>query len=240
MKALAESDGDVFLPNPEPEGLARYVLICMEPSLGRWARSAEEGKAKAEAGFRNFLSSLEDFILHFATSHYLCKPGERYHITDISKGAMLVRRAGMARLERYDRWYPLLLEELRLVAAPKAGIVAVGRAVASYLSFRDFQQPFTRIIHYSGQAGPARNAAVDGREDSFQAFSHSLSLDEVLSTAEAVLTAARVPASFRDETMKRLMRRQLTPSRNKLMFSYKLAFEAMRSKVHGDGESVLA
>ena len=240
MKALAEKDHDVFLPNPEPEGPASYVLICMEPSLGGWARSAEDGKAKVEAGFRNFLSSLEDFILHFATSHYLCKSGERYHITDISKGAMSVRRAGRARLERYNRWYPLLLEELHLVAAPNAGIVAVGRDVAKHLTRRDFQQPFTRIIHYSGKAGPARNAAVVGREDSFQAFSHSLSLDEVLATAEAVLTAARVPAAFRDETMTRLMRRPLTTSRKKLMFSYKIAFEAMRSKVLGDGESELA
>jgi hypothetical protein len=229
MKALAEKDRDVFLPNPEPEGSARYVLICMEPSLGGWARSAEDGKAKVEAGYRNFLSSLEDFILHFATSHYLCKPGERYHITDISKGAMPVRRAGMARLERYDRWYPLLLEELQLVAAPDAGIVAVGGAVARHLALRGFQPPFTRIMHYSGQAALARNAAVVGREDSFQAFSQSLSVDVVLATAESVLKAARVPAVFRDGTLTRLMRRQLTTSHKKLMFSYKLAFDAMRS-----------
>ena len=167
-----------FLPNPEPEGLAHYVLICMEPSLGRWARSAEVGKAKVEAGFRNFLTSLDALILHFAASHYLCKPGERYHITDISKGAMLVKRAGLARLERYDRWYPLLLEELRLVGAPDASIVAVGGAVAKHLALRGFHQPFTRIIHYSNQAGGARNAIVVGREDAFQAFSHSLSIDE--------------------------------------------------------------
>ena len=239
MKALAESDGDVFLPNPEPEGLARYVLICMEPSLGPWARSAEEGKAKVEAGFRNFRSSLEDFILHFATSNYLCKPGERYHITDMSKGAMVVNRAAMARLERYDRWYPLLLEELHLVAAPAASIVAVGGAVAKHLALRGFQQPFSRIIHYSAQAGPARNAAVVGREDSFQEFSQSLSVEAVLATAEAVLTAARVPAAVRGGTLTRLMRRQLTTSHKKLMFSYKLAFDAMRSNVHGDGESEL-
>jgi hypothetical protein len=33
MKALAEADGDIYLPNAEPEGPADYVLICMEPSL---------------------------------------------------------------------------------------------------------------------------------------------------------------------------------------------------------------
>jgi hypothetical protein len=34
MRALAEADGDVFLPNPEPLGPAHYVLIqpffCLE------------------------------------------------------------------------------------------------------------------------------------------------------------------------------------------------------------------
>jgi hypothetical protein len=229
MKSLAESDGDIFLPNPEPEGPARSVLICMEPSLGRWARSAEDGKARVEAGFRNFLSSLGDFILHFATSHYLCKPGERYHITDLSKGAMVVKRAAKSQLERYDRWYPLLLEELQLVAAPDARIVAVGGAVAKHLTLRHFQRPFTRIMHYSGQAGPARNAAVLAQEDKFLQFSQSVSVEAVLATAEAVFKAARVPAGFRDETLTRLRRSQLTTSRKKLMFSYKLAFESMRS-----------
>ena len=62
MKALAKADGDVFLPNPEPEGSVQYVLICMEPSLRRWARSADLARSRVEAGFRNFLFSIEDFI----------------------------------------------------------------------------------------------------------------------------------------------------------------------------------
>lgn len=103
MKDLAESDGDVFLPNPEPLGSVEYVFICMEPALGRWARSADEAKAKVEAGFRNFVFSIEDFILHFCIRQYLAGPMHRYHITDLSKGAMLVERAATARTERYDR-----------------------------------------------------------------------------------------------------------------------------------------
>jgi hypothetical protein len=94
MKILAEADGDVFLPNPEPLGPVEYVFVCMEPSLGRWARSADEARSKVEAGFRNFLSSIEDFLLHFCIQQYLCAPTQRYHITDLSKGAMLVARAG--------------------------------------------------------------------------------------------------------------------------------------------------
>jgi len=92
MKALAEADGDVFLPNPEPDGPVQYVLICMEPSLGWWACSAGHARSRVEAGFRNFLFSIEDFIVHFSARRYLCGPEERYHITNLSKEAMLVDR----------------------------------------------------------------------------------------------------------------------------------------------------
>jgi len=88
MAEQAEKDKDVFLPNPEPEGPVNYVLICMEPSLGRWARSREEAAAKVKKGFRNFLPSDETSILHFSIRRYLCGPSERYHITDLSKGAV--------------------------------------------------------------------------------------------------------------------------------------------------------
>ena len=229
MKALAEADGDVFLPHPEPSGPVHYVLICMEPSLGRWARTADDARPRVEAGFRNFLFSIEDFILHFCVRRYLCESGQRYHITDLSKGAMLVNRARCASIQRYDRWYPLLLEELDLCATASAGIVAVGNIVSQHLARRDFPRPFTRVIHYSSQAGPARSAGVAGREDSFQAFSGSVSLEDVVATAEAVLMAAHVPSGIRDETLSRLAKSQLTTSRQQLIFNYKVRFESMRS-----------
>ena len=58
MKALAERDGDVFLPNIRPTEPVDYVLISMEPSLGRWASSPEQARARVEAGFWNFVSSI--------------------------------------------------------------------------------------------------------------------------------------------------------------------------------------
>jgi hypothetical protein len=229
MKALAKADGDVFLPAPAPDGPADYVLIGMEPSLGWWARSADEARSKVDAGFRNFLFSIEDFILHFSVQHYLCTAGERYHITDLSKGAMLVDRAVVARVERYDRWYGLLQEEINLVATPTAGIVAVGSVVAQYLKRRRFDKQFTRILHYSSQAGPARRAGLIGHEESFKAFAGSVSLDNLVATARNVLTSARVPALMRAETISRLKMSQLTTSRQELIFNYKLAFGVVRA-----------
>jgi hypothetical protein len=227
MKALAEAEGDVFLPNLAPVGPVEYVFVCMEPSLGRWARSAEEARSKVEAGFRNFLSSIEDFILHFCIRQYLCAPTQRYHITDLSKGAMLVTHAGVARSQRYDRWYGLLVEELNLIATSSAGIVAVGTAVAQHLERHAFPKPFTTAIHYSGLAARARAAGIVGHEDRFEAFKRSVSLKHVLATAEDVLRASDVPTSFRDETLTRLAKSQLSESRQKLIFNYKRAFEAM-------------
>jgi hypothetical protein len=144
MKALAVADGDVFLPNPEPEGPVDYVFICMEPSLGRWARSPEEAKSKVDAGFRNFLFSAETSILHFCIRRYLCESTQRYHITDFSKGAMLVKGAGLARAQRYDRWYALLLEEINLVATSDAAIVAVGNVVFQHLRAEVSKDPSLR------------------------------------------------------------------------------------------------
>jgi hypothetical protein len=230
MRARAVADGDVFLPNPEPEGPVQYVLICMEPSLGRWARSPDEARSKVKAGFTNFVFSIEDFILHFSTRRYLCGSEQRYHITDLSKGAMLVDRAGVARAKRYDRWYELLQEEIDLVATPTAGIVAVGNVVSEHLERRRFRRPFTRIIHYSGQAGPARNGGIVGRENEFEAFRRSVTLEDVVATARDVLRTAHVPEEFRVETLSRLARSELTTSRQKLIFVYKLAFVAMRER----------
>ncbi len=229
MKALAESDGDVYLPNPEPPVPVDYVLICMEPSLGRWARSAGEARARVEAGVRNFLSSIEVQILHFCIRRYLCEPTQRYHITDFSKGAMLVKHAGRDRTQRYDRWYALLQEEIDLVATPDAGILAVGKDVSKHLDRRDFGKPYASIIHYSGLAGSARTAGIAGHEDEFEAFKNSVSLEDVIAVAEDVVTEARVPAEIRDEALSQLARSQLSTSRKQLIFNYKLAFESIRS-----------
>jgi hypothetical protein len=204
----------------------------MEPSLGRWARSADEARSKVEAGFRNFVSSIEDFILHFCIQEYLCQPAQRYHITDLSKGAMLVKRAGVARIERYNTWYGLLVEELDLVAKSGAGIFVVGNEVAQYLRSR-LPRPFTQVIHYSGLAAPARAAGIVGHEVSFEEFRNSVSLKHLLMTAQKVLASA-VPANFRDETLARLAKSQLSVSRQQLIFNYKLAFQAMGSSGRAD------
>jgi hypothetical protein len=227
MKALAEAEGDVFLPSSEPRGLADFVLIGMEPSFGPWARSHADARSKVEAGFRNFLSSFEDFILHFCARRYLCAPAQRYHITDLSKGAMLVDRAGLARYSRYDRWFKLLEEEIDLVSRQNTHFIAVGSAVAAYLARAGFTRPFTQIIHYSRQAANARKEAATRDRKGFTSFVGSVSLSDITETAGAVLREADVPDGLREQTLARLRKGRLSESRLHLIFSYKAAFESI-------------
>src|SRR5712692_842590 len=134
MKDLAEKDGDVYLPNPEPSGHVDYIFICMEPSLRGWAKDKVEAEQKIKNGFRNFLNGYDPMILHFSIRRFLCKSDQRYHITDISKGAMLVELASNARNARYQRWYPLLKEEIDLLATDKARVFAVGKTDEDHLN----------------------------------------------------------------------------------------------------------
>src|SRR5262245_57216532 len=114
MAAQAAADGHDYMACPAPSAPVDAVLIAMEPSLRFTRKDASAG---------NFLTSLEDFVLHHCVRRALV-PGGTYHITDFSKGAMPVKRANVGRDARYARWAELLREELALVAKPQAIIVA--------------------------------------------------------------------------------------------------------------------
>jgi hypothetical protein len=221
MKALAETDGDVFLPNPEPPGPVNYVFICMEPSFFGWASSREDAERKVKAGFRD----IHPFALHFCIRQYLCGPTQRYYITDFSKGAMPVKSAGLNRAQRYSRWYSLLLDELALVAKPETRVFAVGKVVERQLIERSFPCPFTTLLHYSEQAAMFRRTGIVGHEAEFEQFRGSVPAEALLATAKDVL-AEYVPATFHQKILSRFVPSQLSESLQLLIFNYKLAFEA--------------
>lgn len=233
MRKRAEDDGDVFLPNPEPTGPVDYVLICMEPSLGGWAKSPKEGEERVNAGFRNFLAGIEPMLLHFSVRKFLCKANQSYHVTDFSKGAMLVKRATHARSQRYAKWYDLLRDELELIAKPGAKVIAVGKAVHQALQRNAHPGTVTPVIHYSSMAGKARKARLVGYEDQFETFRDSVSHDDVISTARDVLLDSAVPSAIYDDAMAAIQRAKLTESRRKLIFAYKLEFESLDSQAAG-------
>lgn len=227
MKSLAAEDGDIYLPNVLPAAPVCYVFICMEPSLTGWAGpGGDKAKSRLAEGFRNFLWSMDDFILHHSIQHYLLKPGQWHHVTDVSKGAMTVNKAQVERGFRYRRWYGLLLEELELLARPDARYFAVGHAVANCLDELHFPFPFDRILHYSGQAAKSRKKSVEGHESEFVAFRETLSAEDILNTAHKLLVSSGMSAALRNEILLRLNRSgPLSESRKMLAFHYNNRFQ---------------
>ncbi|PKL78126.1 MAG: hypothetical protein CVV27_03775, partial [Candidatus Melainabacteria bacterium HGW-Melainabacteria-1] len=104
-----------YLPNLLPAEPVDFIVIAMEPSLA-WARTEAEAAQKVQAGYRNFMHSWEDFILHYCLKNYL---GSHY-VTDVSKAAMSVSNGALWRSRLYPRWLELLKQEIALVAKPQA------------------------------------------------------------------------------------------------------------------------
>jgi hypothetical protein len=138
---------------------------------------------------------------------------------------MLVKQAGVERSDRYDRWYQFLLEEVGLVIKPTTKIFAVGHAVAKHLGSRNFPSEFSQVMHYGRLAARARAKGIVGHEDEFRKFRSSVVLADLIATARNVLNVSGIPEKFQSETLMRLANNQLTESRLKLIFNYKLAFE---------------
>ncbi|MGC4083684.1 MAG: hypothetical protein QM736_16640 [Vicinamibacterales bacterium] len=230
----AAEEGNVYLPNFTPAGKVDALLIAMEPSMS-WAPTPAEAHRRIAAGLRNFMWSAEAMIVHWAAKRFLCSSGETYHITDISKGAMLTATANADRSARYARWAPLLKEEIELVAKPDAQVIALGATVGGFLKRSGLVRDFRRIIHYSPLAGAARNAAVLGREVDFGAF--SLSMDELIDVATEVMRENAVPDPMQVTTINLLREYKLTPSLKKLAFVYSTAFESWQ-RAHRQRDAV--
>lgn len=230
MGNFARKNDEIYVPNITPHSPVEYIFICMEPSLGEWARSRNEAEIKLKAGFRNFLDGYNTMILHHAIREYLCENDQKYFITDLSKGAMLVRNAGVNRMVRYKNWYSLLLEEINLVAIPDARVFAVGTHVNRFLNSQNFSREATLLIHYSNTAAMHWNTVVQEHKEAFDQFQNTVSHNDLIATAEDVIKNSEVPKIVSDRALGRLRKGKLTLSRLKLMFNYKISFEVFASK----------
>jgi hypothetical protein len=219
MKAQADADGDVYVPCPRPVGPVDAVLVGMEPSWS-WAGTREKAGQRLAAGFLNFIEGdLHMWVLRHCARRAF---GSAYHLTDFSKGAMPVAHANAEREARYGRWASLLREELELVAKPGAPIVAIGKDVRAALLRHGLPAPSATVLHYSPLASRHRADAVVGLESEFEKF--SLSLGDVVSTAEVTLREFAVSAALADAALARLRRKKLSDSLRMLAFHYKTAF----------------
>ena len=219
----------VFLPNIRPEGPVDFVLVAQEPSGGKGDTvKALEGIKRGE---RNFSGSVEDFILHFCVQEYLCQGGKTHYLTDLAKGAMPTKLADPNRIERYERWYPLLQKELRVVANPGMRIIPIGEKVDDFLRQKILDWPLEeRILHYSKSASRHRGKASKCDPEGYRQFCSEVNRSRVEQAAKEVLAQAGMPESLLNHKLNRLRgSKGLTDSRKKLMFDYKVAFEWINS-----------
>ena len=167
----------VYLPNVKPKHKVDYIFVGMEPSFG-WAKSVEDGEKKVEEGFRNFtthddakgtLKLLKDSI-----DRFLLRCGETYHLTDLAKGAIPVKRAEIDREQRYKEWYPLLLKEIDVVGKQGASIIAIGKKVEKFLRQNDLEGNTDRrlhdVMHYSAAASRWWKREAERDPKGFEAF----------------------------------------------------------------------
>ncbi len=133
-----------YLPNSILSYSPEFCLISPEPSMGNISLAAFE--AQVETGFRNFLKYEGDLVLHYCAFHFLCQHTFKYHITDISKGAMKVRMADRERESRYSRWMPILEQEIQAFGKPK--IIVIGTEAEKALRKAGYTN-IPRVRHFA-------------------------------------------------------------------------------------------
>ncbi len=231
----AGKETSIYLPNIPPKYPVGFVLVGMDPSLGRWAPGTvpserlEKARELIESGFKNFAWSAEDFILHFCARQFLCQEQTEYYITDCAKGAMLGEDAGKNTANRWETWYPLLREELQLVAQHSAPVIAIGKDVHSFLGSKMLPNVAGWIPHFSGQAATSRawRKIPEENMERFREFSDTVSWTHIEKTAERIMTENAIPDI--PGTLNRLRRgSKLSDARKQLMFTFKVQFERVR------------
>ena len=216
-----------YVHNFVPPRPVDFVLVAMEPSTGVPGKDRPNPCQIA----RNFSWSVEDFILHYCIRTYLCRNDESYHLTDLAKGGMKVKLADEKRQKRYERWYPLLEEEIRLLTKSKsegtARIIAIGNVVADFLRNKDLCEHVEKVLHYARTAAPHLPKKIQPRYDEFPEFSKSVDKDAFDEMIKKVLCDGDMDSyiGYRPEGGKPYT---LTESRKMLMFYYKNKFTELR------------
>lgn len=207
-----------FLCNIAPQGAVDFVLIAKEPSYNKKAKDPVP---------KNFCASIEDFILHFCIKEYLCREGETYYLTDLAKGAMSGDDAKIDTGKRYAKWYPLLCEEIKLVASPQSPKIAIGKDVEGFLFEKTLPNFTGSILHYSKNAAKYRKIIPKAHPERYAEFDTTVCWENIEQTVIRVMTEGNI-SSYIDRTLKRLRNSKLTESRKQLMFTYNVQFESIR------------
>ena len=155
FKAMVDEDKHIhgveslFLPNVKPTGRVDYVLVGMEPGLSGCDKDFETAKKKiAEGKCENWGRCPQTSTVVFAVWKYLCRKDKtKYYFTDLAHGSMKAGSKGAKDHDKYERWYPLLEEELALVAKPNAKIISIGNTVSKFLAEKGLHGQAGMVAH---------------------------------------------------------------------------------------------
>ena len=221
-----------FVRNIEPQGPVDFVLVAMEPSTGVKLKKDEYPEESRQIE-RNFCWSTEDFILHFCIREYLCQAGQTYHLTDLSKGGMAVKKAKENPRPKYERWYPLLKKELQLVEKPgETRIIAIGNVVRDFLRDKHLCKNLETILHYAPTAAGHRNRKIQPWKESLPKFREQFDRSAFEESVVDVLKEAKMESYIGHRLKVPGSKSKLTQSRMKLIFYYKNRFEELRTADH--------
>ena len=163
-----------------PTGPVDFILIT-------------RGWEGSEESIIDFANVIEDYIFHMAIRKYLCRGDQTYHLASLSKGGEI----------DFDRWYPLVEKELRLVAKPnKTRIIAVGVEAHKFLKPKGLCDDLQRVHSFGKMAIGAKKKEIEKYEKYkpgyFSTFCNKIDGDEFEEVVESVLTQAGKDQSYVD------------------------------------------
>lgn len=209
-----------------PHAPVDYVLVAKMTSISQKdADTTPFGEFPATAclttGY-NLLLSIGDLILNYGAHRHLCQPGERYYLTDLGKCAIPPKDAkGKLLANEFAAWYPMLLEELALVAKPEATVIPVSSATWSFLEAQsDFPYRLTTpILHWSTAAVAAAKMASSFFPREWEQYRRSTGWDDLRASTEEILTAVGLDQHMVD--VDRCFRDKFGEFHTHYMFTYK-------------------
>jgi hypothetical protein len=215
-----------YLLNPEICSEPDFCLVCLEPSLGHGG--IENMRKEVEKGFRNFLSSEQDFTLHYCAYKYLCNGQFRYQITDIAKGATDTKQATANRAARFLRWQPLLERELAELGNPET--IAIGKTTERDLERLLLKARFC-TFHYSWSNSrwiKKRYSEIRGSipEDL------GVTEDQLRQLADDLMKSVRYSDEMRNRHLNRIFRKSLPAWKRALLVVYRSDFSALAKGRH--------
>ena len=200
----------VFLPNVEPTGQVDYVLVGMEPGLSGCDKDFETAKQKIAKGkCENWGRCPQTNTLVFAVWKYLCdKDKATYYFTDLAHGTMKAGSKGAKDPSKYERWFPLLEEELGLVAKPNAKIISIGNTASKFLAEKGLHGQAGMVAHPAPMGLGFAGKAIPANKERWDKFLRD--------------TASKDTDQFPTKVKKTL-------AQQKLVFDYMIRFERIRN-----------